>query len=96
MIDLIFVALFQAAAGDPAPATETAPQQTSEAPPPQVESPQTLQQTAQADGAVRCRRERVSGSRVMQRVCTTEQQDAEMRSDARQMINRAQSQGRAD
>lgn len=94
MIDVLLAILVQTAAGDPAPATEPAPQQTAEAP--QAQSPQATPQLAQSNDTVRCRRERLSGSRVMQRVCTTAQQDAEMRSDARQMINRAQSQGRAD
>lgn len=95
MFDIILVALLQTAAGDPASPAQNAPQ-TQEAPATAPSQPQAEQQTANADDVVHCRRERLSGSRVMQRVCTTTRQDAEMRSDARQMINRAQSQGRAD
>lgn len=96
MFDIILVALLQAAAGDPAPPAQDTTQ-TQEAPASAAPAqPPAEQQVANADNTVRCRRERLSGSRVMQRVCTTAQQDADMRSDARQMINRAQSQGRAD
>jgi hypothetical protein len=94
MFDLILVALLQAMSGDPAQPAETSPQASeAAAATPQTEAPR--QQATRADN-VRCRREPILGSRTSQRVCTTAAQDAEMRTDARQMINRAQSQGRAD
>jgi hypothetical protein len=94
MFDLILVALLQAAAGDPAQPAETAPQ-TSEAPAVQAEAPQ---QATPAEEEVHCRREPIVGTRLSQRVCTTAAQDAALREEARQMINRGQSQSasRAD
>lgn len=97
MLDLILVALLQAVAGDPAQPAETA-QQTTEAPAaPAAETP-APQQAAQGSDEVRCRREPIVGTRLSQRVCTTAAQDAAMREDARQMVNRGQSQSasRAD
>lgn len=96
MIDLIFIALLQAVAGDPAQPADTAPQQTAEAP--AATQTETATQTTPAAEEVRCRREPIVGTRLSQRVCTTAAQDAAMREDARQMVNRGQSQGasRAD
>lgn len=89
MIDLILIALFQVASGDPAPPAEP------------VAPPVTEQQPAVQPGAenaerpsqqVRCRNERVVGSRMAVRVCTTPEQDAEMATEARDQINRGQGQ----
>ena len=93
MLDLIFIALMQAALGDPAPATDPAAQPSPAATqqPADQAGAQTSEQTPAAD-AVRCRRERLSGSRLTERVCTTAAQDEELRDNARNMINRAQSQ----
>lgn len=89
MIDLMLVALLQAVAGDPAQPAEPV-QQTSEAPAAAATPP--VQQTTPAADEVRCRREPIVGTRLSQRVCTTAAQDAAMREEARQMINRGQGQ----
>ena len=74
MIDLLFVALFQAAAGEPQ--AEPAP-----APAPQAVQPPQAQPAQQASDALRRRREReritcrdqaVLGSRMSNRVCMSE------------------------
>jgi hypothetical protein len=90
MLDLIFVALLQAAAGDPAvPADTPTAAQTEETPTEQV----TVQQPAPAeDERVRCRREPVVGTRLSRRICTTAAQDRALADDARDMVNRAQGQ----
>lgn len=80
MLDLIFVALLQAAAGDPVPPPE-APQQTAAA-----------TQTAEADEGIRCERQAIVGTRLSQRVCTTAAQRREMEEYARTQIQRGQSQ----
>lgn len=97
MFDLILVALLQAVAGDPAQPAETA-QQTSEAPATAAQTEAAPQQTPSEAEPVRCRREPIVGTRLSRRVCTTAAQDAAMREDARQMVNRGQMQGasRAD
>jgi GTP cyclohydrolase II len=92
MIHLVFIALLQAATTDPAVADPAA--QTTPAAVQQTTTAQTEEQAEAAPAAprVRCRRERVTGSSLSRRVCTTEDQDEAMREDARNMVNRAQSQ----
>jgi hypothetical protein len=93
MLDLVFIALLQAVAGDPAAPADPA----QAAPPATTEQPadQTSEPAADADEGqdeVRCRREPVVGTRLSRRICTTAAQDQAMREDARNMVNRAQSQ----
>lgn len=80
MIDLIFIALLQAAAGEPAPA------------PAEAAAAQTETPAVDPDHVVRCRREAIVGTRLAQRICTTPAQDREMEEYARTEIQRGQSQ----
>ncbi len=85
MIDFLFIALLQSVAGEPAQPVEQAPATT--------EQPAEQQQAAPAEEPperTRCRTERLVGSRMGQRVCTTEAQDRALREDARQSTDRAQ------
>jgi hypothetical protein len=90
MIDLVLIALLQAAAGNPAPPPAEppavhAPEQTS----PEVEATQSdLQQPERR----RCRREQIVGTRMTQRICTSESEDRAAEREARDFTNRAQSQ----
>jgi hypothetical protein len=82
MIDLLLVALFQAAAGDPA-AAETA------TPAPAAEQPATEgSETEEAAPRRRCRMEQITGSRMPIRVCMSPQQEAAAEEDAREMVRR--------
>ena len=87
MIDLIFVALMQAAAGDPttppATAAQTAPAQ------------QTTQQTgAQADRhALRCHREPIIGTRISRRVCLSDAERQQIENDSREQLQQMQRTG---
>ena len=95
MLEFVVVALFQAAAGDPAPAPTdpvSAPvEQTTAAEP----TPATAPETAAAPEAtgqdrVICRNVRVTGSRLRtERICRTEQQSREAGQMYRDMINRS-------
>jgi hypothetical protein len=86
VIDLLLVALFQAAAGDPAPAETTAQAPAAEQPAPRAEAttPENPQQQR------RCRNERVVGSRMPVRVCMTPQEEMAAEEDAREMVRRGQ------
>jgi len=86
MIDLVLIALLQAAAGDPAPAAETPPQQTQ-----QTEQAQGQPESQPAEER-RCRREVVVGTRMTRRVCTTPSEDRAAEQEARRLTDRAQSQ----
>ncbi len=79
MIDLIFVALFQTAAGEPAQEVEQP-----------TEQPVAQQQSDEPAPGVHCRMRRLVGSRIGTRVCTTEAWDRANRDDARQAVDRAQ------
>jgi hypothetical protein len=86
MIDLIFVALFQAAAGPAEPAnTQPEPAATQSA------GQSTAQAQTEQQPHERCRREIITGTRLTQRVCTTANQDQELADDSRDMLQRAQS-----
>jgi hypothetical protein len=92
MIDLILIALFQAAAGDPAPAQNPAatPQATEDAAQ-TAEGAQGQEQT-QTEERRRCRRELVVGTRMTHRVCTTASEDRAAAREARDFVQDAQSQ----
>jgi hypothetical protein len=86
MLELIFLGLLQAAAGDPAPAAEPT------GPADQTQT-QTQQQPAQIDprDVVRCRTIRPPGARVGgERFCSTPREDEELRQATREMQNRLQ------
>lgn len=91
MIDLILVALFQAAAGDPAPAHTPATPQANESTDQAAESPQGQNQAATEEPR-RCRREVVVGTRMTRRVCTTASEDREAAREARDFVQGAQGQ----
>lgn len=80
MVDLIFVALLQAVAGDPAAPTAPTETQVAQAP------------AAAEDEGIRCERQAIVGTRLAQRVCTTAAQRREMEEYARTQIHRGQSQ----
>jgi hypothetical protein len=91
VIDLILIALFQAAAGDPAPAQTPATPQASEDAAQAAEGAQGQDQ-AQAEEPRRCRREVVVGTRLTRRVCTTASEDREAAREARDFVQGAQGQ----
>src|SRR5262245_6646001 len=82
LLEILFVALTQAAAGDPAqtaPAADLAP----------VAAQETTEQAPAPQQAVRCRRENVLGSRVSRRTrCTTAHQDRQEQEDSRELHDR--------
>jgi len=85
MIDLIFVALLQAAAGDPAQPSQ---EQTSA---PAATSQAAAEQTPPSDdGEVRCRREAITGTRLTQRVCRTAAEQQRIEDESRDMLQRQQ------
>jgi hypothetical protein len=86
MIDLIFVALLQAAAGDPAQPAE----QQEGAAPPAATAQQTTTQTPAEDGGVICRREQITGTRLTQRVCRTAAERQALEDESRDMLQRQQ------
>jgi len=85
MIDLIFVALLQAAAGQAEPAN------TPSEPAAQSAGQSTTQAQAPQQPHERCRRELITGTRLTQRVCTTVGQDEHMADESRDILQRAQS-----
>jgi hypothetical protein len=93
MIDLLFVVLFQAAAGAPQAPNDAAATGT---PPTQQNAPASEQgaqpSQAQEKHQVRCRRQRVTGSRLGRVVCMTDEQREEISDESRDLVNRAQSQ----
>ncbi len=92
MIDLILIALFQAAAGDPAPAEQApATPQAAEGAAQAGEGAQGQDQAATEERR-RCRREVVVGTRMTTRVCTTASEDRQAEREARALTHRAQSQ----
>ena len=80
MIDLLFLAVFQVAAGDPAPApaeqTETVAAEAT-APATEVQEPTVHR---------RCWTEQVTGTRFGRRVCETRDQAVERERDTREMV----------
>lgn len=86
MIQLMFISLLQAVAGP----LEGAPAQTD--PAAAAASEPSAQQQAPQPQRVRCRRERLTGTRLASRVCTTPEQDQANTDDARQATERFQSQ----
>ena len=90
MIDLILIALFQAAAGDPAPAAQSpASPEASEAQ--STDGAQGQQAEATEERQI-CRREVIIGTRMTQRVCRTVSQEREATREARDFTQRMQSQ----
>jgi hypothetical protein len=87
MIDLVLIALLQAAVGEPAPAAE-APAQAAEQ---QAEQVEAENEASQAERR-RCRREVIVGTRLTRRVCTTASEDRQIENDAREFTSRTQSQ----
>ena len=92
MMDLLFIALMQSAAGDPAPAQPPQPQ--TEAP--ATEQPRTIRRDQTvvlvpddpAFDGVRCERTAATGSRVRREtVCTTAQTRTEAREAATAIAN---------
>jgi hypothetical protein len=92
MIDLILIALLQAAAGDPAPAGQTpaTPQATEDAT--QAAEGAQGQDQAQTEERRRCRREIVVGTRMTRRICTTASEDRAAEREARDFVQGAQGQ----
>lgn len=89
MLDLIFVALFQAAAGPAeAPSAEPVAEQSS----------QTSQQAASTPAAAQqeerliCHREPILGSRLFRRVCLTADENQQIDDETRDQVRRMQSQ----
>jgi hypothetical protein len=92
MIDLILIALFQAAAGDPAPAEQApATPQATEGAAQAAEGAQGQEQ-APTQERRRCRRELIVGTRMTQRVCTTASEDRQAEREARDFVQGAQGQ----
>lgn len=90
MIDLILIVLFQAAAGDPAPAAQSpATPEASEAQPTDGAQGQPAEATEERQI---CRREIIIGTRMTQRVCRTVSQEREAEREARDFTQRMQSQ----
>lgn len=81
MLDLLFVALFQAASGDP---TTAAPAETAPAAAPE----QAATQPAPAQQRRRCRNVRYTGSYMPQRVCTTQAEDERREDNMRRDLDR--------
>jgi len=79
VIDVVFIALLQAAAGEPAAAQQTTTQTT--------QPQQTSQQSR-----MRCRNVRATGSRVMTRRCTTPETDELLAEEASRAARDFQSQ----
>ncbi len=87
MLDLIFVGLLQAVAGDPAEVTPPAAAEQTQAQP----GAQAPQAEVDPMDVVRCRTVRPAGARVGgERVCTTPRQDEEIRQATMQMRDRLQ------
>ena len=88
MLDLLFVALMQAAAGDPAVADPqaTAPAAQTEAAP----AVQTASEQVDSGNVRRCRVETYTGSRLGARVCATARERQERENDTREFLRRAQ------
>ena len=77
MIDLVFVALFQAAAGAPqASPPQEAPQPQQAAPAAAETEPDSVRERRERH-AIRCRNRLVMGSRIQQRVCLSRAQEEE-------------------
>lgn len=94
MIDLLFVALFQAAAGAPAEPATPAPDQTAAPADQATPAPSTTDQQVDPQQQVRCRTQRLTGSRVRTaRICTTPEQDAERARTNRRIMNGMQNGG---
>ncbi|MGE0596938.1 MAG: hypothetical protein AB7P07_11250 [Hyphomonadaceae bacterium] len=74
MLDLIFVAVFQAAAGTPQPAAEAAAATA-------VESESVRERRERH--ALRCRDRTVMGTRIQQRVCMSRAQEEDMQRTSR-------------
>ena len=89
MIDLLFIALMQAAAGAPTTPAADQPQQQTQQQPQQV-----LTGTNRPDGQVlRCRREPVLGTRLTRRVCMTDQERQQIENDSREQLQHMQRTG---
>jgi len=94
MIDMLFVALFQGAAGDPTTPPTDQPTATTTATTPDSTSTQTPQQTTQptTQPVRRCTRVHETGSMITRTRCTTAAQDDQNNEDARQALDRARQQ----
>lgn len=86
MLQLFLVALFQAAAGDPAPVVESTPQENTQG------GEQSTEQATPPPERARCRQEAEIGTRMTRRVCLTPSQERQLRNDARTFTDRAQRQ----
>ena len=88
MLDLLFVALFQAAAGDPAPASEQDLPAATE----NVESTEAAPANEEQEPEVhrRCWTEQVTGTRFGRRVCETRDQRVERERETREMMHNMQ------
>ncbi|TPW06335.1 MAG: hypothetical protein FD124_1765 [Alphaproteobacteria bacterium] len=95
MIGVLFVSLFQAVAGAPStpPTTDPAP---ASAPAAQAAAPGGVVAPApnakDARNQLRCRTQRVTGSRMGRRVCMTPAEEEAWRQDSRAYLERVQSQ----
>lgn len=88
MIDLILVALFQAAAGPAeAPASEPAAQASTQP----AEQAAAAPQANEGEERLRCRREPIVGTRLSRRICTTSREDQVLTDETRAQIHRMQS-----
>lgn len=89
MLDLILVALFQTAAGDPAPApvTEPAPAAQSETTPAPAQATETAERPQHRR---RCRSQRVTGTRIAGRVCLSDYEQEMLEQEAQDSVNRLQ------
>jgi hypothetical protein len=86
MIGLIFVALFQAAAGAPEAPAPTG----GETAPPAAEAP-AQSPSAKPEERLRCRREAITGTRLARRICTTVHEDQIIADESRDQLRRMQS-----
>ncbi|MGE0046280.1 MAG: hypothetical protein AB7T08_11025 [Hyphomonadaceae bacterium] len=83
-MDLLFVALLQAAAGEPQPAP--APPATEQTQPSEPAAAETPAEDPDLDRVV-CRTEQVVGSRLGRRVCMTRRERLELRRQQQQRLN---------
>lgn len=95
MIDLLFVALFQAAAGAPAePAAPPADPAAAPATDTTTPAPTTTDQVVDPSQVVRCRTSPSTGSRVrVNRICTTQREDNQRARTNRNTVSNMQNRG---
>jgi hypothetical protein len=84
MLQLVFVAFFQAASGVPEAPAPQPPTETAQTP--------AASQVQPAQPREVCRRQPVTGTRLTRTVCLTPEQQQQIEDESRDLTNRAQSQ----